>query len=85
MNTQNSLNKSLDSMNHIKGMIDLDQIKTKFNPHFLHCVKEYNGTLPKKIILRKIPASNLLFHPSRFDLLIKYLYIKFWIKGVKLS
>ena len=65
-------------------LVNLEQLKTKFNPHFLHCVEEHNGTLPEKVVIRKIPAKSLLFHPSRFDLMIKYLYIDFWAKGIEL-
>lgn len=55
-----------------------DEIRSLLNPHFLDCLSR----IPERVEIRRIPAKELLFHPDRFDLGIKYLYGRTLIEGL---
>lgn len=52
-------------------------IETKFNPYFFNRVEVH-----EKVKVYEISARKLLFHPLRFDLMIKFLYVKYRECGI---
>jgi FkbM family methyltransferase len=52
-------------------------VEPKLNPYFLNRV-----AVPERIKVYTIPARKLLFHPLRFDIMIKYLYVKYRECGI---
>lgn len=65
----------------IMTKVPLDDIRRKLNPHFLWCYQQRQGSLPDEVAVKTVPALDLLFHPARFDLMIKYLYVRFHLRG----
>lgn len=53
------------------------KIKAKLNPHFIKVV-----VCDNTVKVYTLPARELLFHPLRFDIMIKYLYVKYRERGV---
>jgi len=57
-------------------MIELEKVKNKLNPHLFSVLN-----VPQKLNISKVPALNLVLNPKRFDILIKYIYAKYYNKA----